>query len=62
MHDKKREAVTKLIAQNQSTDYKSKAKLFANSLRCNVENTNRTIQSQNQSQTQRHSKGMGMGR
>lgn len=62
LHDKKREAVTKLIAQNQSTDYKSKAKLFANSLRCNVENTNRTIQSQNQSQTQRHSKGMGMGR
>ena len=62
LHDKKREAVTKLIAQNQSTDYKSKAKLFADSLRCNVENTNRTIQSQNQSQTQRHSKGMGMGR
>lgn len=62
LHDKKREAVTRRIAQNQSSDYKSKAKLFADSLRCNVENTNRAIQSQNQAQTQRHSKGMGMGR
>ena len=62
MHDKKREAVTRIIAQNQSSDYKSKAKLFANSLRCNVENTNRAIQSQNQAQNQRHSKGMELGR
>lgn len=62
LYDKKREAVTRRIAQNQSSDYKSKAKLFADSLRCNVENTNRAIQSQNQAQTQRHSKGMGMGR
>lgn len=62
LHDKKREAVTRIIDQNQSSDYKSKAKLFADSLRCNVENTNRAIQSQNQAQTQRHSKGMGMGR
>lgn len=62
LHDKKREAVTRIIAQNQSSDYKSKAKLFANSLRCNVENTNRAIQSQNQAQNQRHSKGMELGR
>ena len=62
LHDKKREAFTRIIAQNQFSDYKSKAKLFADSLRCNVENTNRAIQSQNQAQTQRHSKGMGMGR
>ena len=62
LHDKKREAVTRIIAQNQFSDYKSKAKLFADSLRCNVENTNRAIQSQNQAQNQRHSKGMELGR